>query len=265
MKFDCMHELPIINLMGIDVDISAILMITITCLIVFIIARAGTSRLSVDKPGKMQNFVEWIVEFVQSLISSTMDMKTGRPFLMLGITLIMFIFFVGNMLGLPFGIVTEHTQPFSLFGHEIVTEQMIHDAEAKGKEGVGISWWKSPTADMAVTMALALMVIFMSHFLGLTRNTKHYLKHYFEPHWLMFPLNIIEQISKLLTLGLRLFGNIFAGEVLIGVILMAGFWGIIPLIVWQGFSIFVGTIQAFVFSILTMVYLGQMLEHKEGH
>ncbi|MCS7460004.1 F0F1 ATP synthase subunit A [Paenibacillus doosanensis] len=255
-----MHELPIITLGGIRFDLSAIIMIVVTSLIVFILAKVGTSRLSVDKPGKMQNFVEWIVEFVHGLIASTMDMKKGKSFLMLGITLIMFIF-VGNMLGLPLGITTEVTSPLPGLG---ITEQVFNEAHEKGQH-LAIAWWKSPTADVAVTMALALMVIVMSHYLGLTRNTKHYLKHYVEPHWAMFPLNVIKEVSKLLTLGLRLFGNIYAGEVLIGVILMAGPLGVIPLIVWQGFSVFVGAIQAFVFTILTMVYLSQAIEHKEDH
>jgi F-type H+-transporting ATPase subunit a len=153
-------------------------------------------------------------------------------------------------------------EPVTVFGHQVLatTPDKIEAAHEAGKH-ISLAWWKSPTADASVTMGLAFMVILMSHYLGLTRNTKHYLKHYVEPHWAMFPLNVIKEISKLLTLGLRLFGNIFAGEVLIAVILMAGFWGIIPLIAWQGFSVFVGAIQAFVFTILTMVYISQTIEH----
>ncbi len=258
-----MHESVIVEVLkGVPIDVTSIVMITVTSIIVFIIARMATSALSVDKPGKLQNFLEWLVEFVQNLIGSTMDMKKGKAFLLLGLTLIMFIF-VGNMLGLPFAIVTEHDKPFSLFGLPVVSEEEIHTAEAKGHHGVGLVWWKSPTADLSVTMGLAFMVIVMTHFLGLTRNTHHYLKHYVEPHWAMFPLNVIKEFSKLLTLGLRLFGNIYAGEVLIAVILMAGVAGILPLIVWQGFSVFVGAIQAFVFTMLTMVYIAQNIEHEE--
>jgi F-type H+-transporting ATPase subunit a len=255
-----MHDLPIIELFGLPFDLSSIIMITVTSVIVFILAMLGTRNLSVDKPGKMQNFLEWVVDFVYNLIASTMDMKKGKSFIMLGLTLIMFIF-VGNMLGLPFAIVTEHTEPFKLFGYEIVSEEDIRAAEAKGHHGVELLWWKSPTADVSVTMGLALMSIVLAHYLGITKNTGPYFKHYIEPHWAMFPLNIIKEVSKLLTLGLRLFGNIYAGEVLIAVILMAGLFGILPLIVWQGFSIFVGAIQAFVFTILTMVYISQTTEH----
>ncbi|MFK7694808.1 F0F1 ATP synthase subunit A [Paenibacillus sp. HJGM_3] len=257
-----MHQSVIVTLGGIDFDLTTLFMITLTCIIVAILAIAGTRRLSVDKPGKMQNFLEWIVDFVSGLISSTMDMKRGRAFLMLGITLIMFIF-VGNMLGLPFGIITEHEHAFSFLGAEVLSQADIDKAIADGEHGIGLVWWKSPTADASVTMALALMVILLTHYLGLIKNTKQYLHHYIEPHWGFFPLAVIKEVSKLLTLGLRLFGNIYAGEVLITVILMAGVAGTIPLIIWQGFSVFVGAIQAFVFTILTMVYISQNLPHDE--
>lgn len=261
-----MHELPIVHLFGLRFDLSSIIMILVTSIIVLIIARLGVRNLSVTNPGKMQNFLEWVVEFVHNLISSTMDMKKGKKFVMLGLTLIMFIF-VANMLGLPFSITTEHHEPFSFLGAEVVSEEDLkaHADEKEGHGAVHLLWWKSPTADVSVTMGLALMVIVMVHFLGLTQNTHHYLKHYVEPHWAMFPLNVIKEVAKLLTLGLRLFGNIYAGEVLISVILMAGIFGIPALMVWQGFSIFVGAIQSFVFTILTMVYLSQAIEHSEEH
>jgi F-type H+-transporting ATPase subunit a len=261
-----MHALPIIEIFGLPFDLSSIIMILVTSMIVFIIARLAARNLSVTNPGKMQNFVEWVIEFVHGMIASTMDVNKGKRYLSLGLTLIMFIF-VGNMLGLPFSISTEHHEPYSIFGQEIVTQEVLDEKHAKdpGHGEVHLLWWKSPTADVSVTMGLALMVIVMSHFLGLKENTRHYLKHYIEPHPAMFPLNAIKEVSKLLTLGLRLFGNIYAGEVLISVILMAGILGIPALLVWQGFSIFVGAIQAFVFTILTMVYISQASEHNEQH
>jgi F-type H+-transporting ATPase subunit a len=256
-----MHTSPVIEIGGIPFDLAAIAMIILTSIVVIILGTLGSRKLSVENPGKMQNFMEWIIEFVQGIIGSTIGSKQGQKFLTLGVTLIMFIF-VGNMLGLPFYIVTEHHEPFSLFGHEIISDQML--AKAAGHH-VEISWWKSPTADASVTMGLAAMVIFMTHYLGIFKNTKHYFKHYFEPFPFLLPLNIIEQIAKLLTLGLRLFGNIFAGEVMISVILKASIWGIIPLMAWQGFSIFIGTIQAFIFTTLTMVYISQNVKHEESH
>ncbi|MCJ8012797.1 F0F1 ATP synthase subunit A [Paenibacillus sp. KQZ6P-2] len=267
-----MHLSPTIELGGIQVDLSIVLMLIVTCVIVFVIAKLATRNLSVENPGKLQNFMEWAVEFVQNLISSTMDWKKGKHFLSLGLTFIMFIF-VANLLGLPFGIVThvdspEHAQ---IFGKEIVsvTQEFAKHPDA---EDVEIAWWKSPTADASVTMALALIVFLLSHFLGMTKNTKNYFKHYFQPYWFFFPINVIEQFAKLLTQGMRLFGNIFAGEVLISVLLKLTALGAVGwvasalgLVVWQGFSIFVGAIQAFVFTILTMVYISQMIETHDEH
>jgi F-type H+-transporting ATPase subunit a len=254
-----MHTSPTIVIAGLHFDLAAIAMILLTCLIVVILGLLGTRKLSVEKPGKMQNFLEWVFEFVQNIIGGTIGSKKGRPFIILGITLLMFIF-VGNMLGLPFFVATSHHEPFSLFGYPVITEEMLNKA---ANHEIEISWWKSPTADASVTLGLAGVIVIMAHYIGITTNTKHYFAHYFQPFKVWFPMNIIEQFSKLLTLGLRLFGNIFAGEVMISVILKAGFFGIIPLIAWQGFSIFIGTIQAFIFTTLTMVYISQNMKHEE--
>ncbi len=276
-----MHKSPIIEWHGLNIDLSVVLMLVVSCLVVFLLAFIATRNLSVENPGKLQNFIEWVVDFVKGLISSNMDMKKGKPFLSLGITLIMFIF-VSNMLGLPFGVVTEYhdKEAAHIFGKPIVsvTEQIDKlqaEQTASGEHEeieVGVAWWKSPTADAGVSMGLAIMIFVMVHFLGITRNTKGYFKHYVQPYVFFLPINLIEQFSKVLTHGMRLYGNIFAGEVLISVLLKltafgVGGWiaSVAGLVVWQGFSIFVGSIQAFVFTILTFVYLSQALESHEEH
>ncbi|MFH5187619.1 F0F1 ATP synthase subunit A [Paenibacillus sp. TAB 01] len=228
------HHAPGIVLGGIHFDLSALLMIGVTSILVLILAIAGASKGSVTNPSKMQNFMEWVVEFVEGIIGSTIGSKHGKSFIALGMTLIMYIF-IGNMLGLPFSIVTEDH----------------------------VSWWKSPTADIAVTAALAVIVFVLSHYLGITRNTKHYFAHYFEFKGAMLILHLIELVSKPLTLAFRLYGNIYAGEIMISVIIGASWFGVVPLFVWQGFSVFVGAIQAFVFTMLTMVYISQTMIHEE--
>lgn len=253
------HLAPIIKIFGIEFDLSAIIMVVITSVVVFILARLAVRNLSVENPGKLQNFMEWVVEFVSSIIGMATDYKKGRIYLGLGLALIMYIF-VSNMLGLPFSIVTEqHGDALpTVFGQELIIKGVP-------PEHLAWAWWKSPTADMAMSMALALTVIGLSHIQGLRHNRKHYLKHYFQPWAFFFPINLIETIAKPLTLGLRLYGNIYAGEVMIGIILGMGWIGLPALLVWQGFSIFVGAIQAFVFTMLTMVYIGQASIHEEGH
>lgn len=256
-----MHESPIWKVGGLNIDISTFLPIIITCIIVFVIARLAVRNLSVENPSKVQNFLEWIVDFVHGIVASTMPLHKVKPFVGLGMTLIMFIF-IANLLGLPFAVVFEFTEPFKLFGFDLVTPQMIDTAHETGKH-LAFNFWKSPTADISVTLGLAAIVFLLIHTLGLTKNRKHYLKHYLEPYPVFLPLNIIEQIARPVTLAIRLFANIFAGEILIGVILMAGAWGIPMLAVWQGFSVFVGGIQAFLFTMLTMVYIAQATVHEE--
>ncbi|OBZ10003.1 MULTISPECIES: F0F1 ATP synthase subunit A [Bacillales] len=252
-----MHEFPVMPLGPFNIDISTLVAIVVSVIVTFLIAKLAVRNLSVDNPSKMQNFLEWVVDFVHNFISSTMPANRVRPFISLGMTLIMFIF-VSNLLGLPFGIVTEATSVNENIGvtHELLEEKHGH---------VELAWWKSPTADLSVTAGLALIVFVIVHFLGLKQNRKHYLKHYFHPFPIFFPVNIIETISKPVTLALRLFANIFAGEVLIATILMLGWYGTPFLVAWQGFSLFVGGIQAFLFTILTMVYISQAAIHDEEH
>ena len=226
------HEAPIVTFLGLQFNLANILMITIASAIVFLIAVLSTRKLAM-KPTGIQNFMEWVMDFVKNIINSTMDWKDGGRFHILGITIIMYIF-VANMLGLPFSIVVD-----------------------------GVLWWKSPTADPAVTLTLAILVVGLSHFYGVRmRGMKAYGKEFFQPFWFMFPIKIIEEFANTLTLGLRLYGNIYAGEILLGLLaagLATGVGGtlaaVIPMLAWQGFSVFVGAIQAFIFCMLTMVYL----------
>ncbi|MFP5114230.1 F0F1 ATP synthase subunit A [Bacillaceae bacterium C204] len=233
------HETPEFEFMGLWFNGANMLMITIASLIVFLIAVLATRKLAM-KPTGMQNFFEWVMDFVKGIINSTMDWKDGGRFHILGITLIMYVF-VSNMLGLPFAIVID--------------EKL---------------WWKSPTADPIITLTLAVMVLGLSHYYGVKlKGAKGYAEGFFAPMKFLFPLKIIEEFANTLTLGLRLYGNIYAGELLLSLLAtglahqgIAGTIAAIPLtMVWQGFSIFVGTIQAYIFTMLTMVYLAHKVSH----
>jgi F-type H+-transporting ATPase subunit a len=233
------HEAPIREFMGLYFNLANVMMITVASAIVFIIAVLSTRRIAM-KPTGMQNFFEWVLDFVKGVINSTMDWKEGGRFHILGLTLLMYIF-VSNMLGLPFSVVLD-----------------------------GELWWKSPTADPIITLTLAVMVVGLSHYYGVKlKGAKEYGKGFFQPMSFLFPLKIIEEFANTLTLGLRLYGNIYAGELLLtllaGSLAASGIFGAIAAIpltlVWQGFSIFVGTIQAYIFTMLTMVYLSHKVSH----
>lgn len=259
-----MHSAPIIEVIGLRLDLSIIFTLLLSGIITFTIARLAVRHLSVENPSKMQNFLEGVVEFVQDIVGSAMPLK--RSYISLGMTLILFIF-ISNLLGLPLAIITEAHHPETIFGQEITTtSQAVFDQlAAKGKpEHVHLLWYKSPTADISVTSGLALMVFVIINYLGFKNNRKHYLKHYIEPLPIFLPLNMIESLAKPTALGIRLYANIFAGEVLISTLVRAGAFGLPFLAAWQGFSIFIGGLQAFIFTMLTMVYIGQASVHEEA-
>ncbi|MGY4688416.1 F0F1 ATP synthase subunit A [Salibacterium sp. K-3] len=239
------HESPIVydlfGITGFHINLSNVLMLTIASLIVFCIGFFSARNLKM-KPSGMQNAFEWVIDFVKNTVNSTMDWKTGERFFGLGITIFLLIF-VANMLGIPFMYVNPET-------HEL--------------------WWKSPTADPVITMTFAVMVIVLTHFYGMKmKGMKEYGKDYLRPVPFLLPLNILEEFANTLTLGMRLFGNLYAKEILLtlltgvgGASLLGAFGAGLPMIAWQAFSIFIGAIQAFIFLMLTMVYLSHKVSDE---
>lgn len=230
------HENPIVHdifgIPGADLNLSNVFMTFIVSLIVFVFCVWGSRKLQM-KPKGMQNFMEWAVEFVRGIIKDNMDWKTGKVFLPLGLTLIFYIL-ISNLVGVA---------TVGVVGDEL--------------------WWKSPTADAGLTLTLSSMIILLTHYYGIkVRGTKAYLKTYVSPVPFMLPFKIVEEFTNTLTLGLRLFGNLYAGEVLLGLLVgwatssAFGFLGAaVPMLAWQGFSVFIGVIQSYVFVMLTMVYM----------
>jgi F-type H+-transporting ATPase subunit a len=268
------HVNPIVQMFGLDFNLSTMLMSTIAAVIVFFIAIAGAKAATSKVPSGMQNFMEWVIEFVRNTIASTMSLKQGEKFIALGLTLVMYIF-VSNMIGLPFAVLVEDQ-----FAHEAAesahaeTEHVGTDGQESGasegkEEHFTTLWWKSPTADPHVTLTLSVTIILLSQIFGIREHgLGGYLASFARPQWWLTPINVLEQFANTLTLGLRLFGNIFAGEVLLGMLAAAVGFGLLgtigaalPMLIWQGFSIFVGAIQSFIFLILTMVYLSHRISH----
>jgi F-type H+-transporting ATPase subunit a len=126
----------------------------------------------------------------------------------------------------------------------------------------------SPTSDTNLTYAMAVMVMIGVWTFGIRqKGLKGYLSHFVSPHWAMLPLNIIEEITKPISLALRLFGNIFAGGILLALIASMTAWsvGVIPIggaltivfaVLWKLFDMAIGGIQAFIFALLTVLYFG---------
>jgi F-type H+-transporting ATPase subunit a len=199
-------------------------------------------RATVAQPGKLQNFVEMIVEFISSQVN---DSYSGHNKIIapLSLTIFMWVFLMNLMDLLPIDSVSLVTAGnFKLV----------------------------PTTDPNLTLALSLGVFLLTLYYniaykGALKFTKEIFCHPFGP-WLA-PFNvflrIVEEFAKPVSLGLRLFGNLYAGELIFILISLLPWWAQWPLGgIWAIFHILVITIQAFVFMMLTIVYLSMA---EEGH
>ena len=112
----------------------------------------------------------------------------------------------------------------------------------------------SPTADIATTSALALVVFLAVPAYGIAdRGLGDYLGQYLKPMWIMLPFNIVGELSRTLAMSVRLFGNMMSGAVIVGVLVFVG--GILAVPIGL-LGLLTGVIQAYIFAVLAMVYIG---------
>lgn len=202
--------------MNFTVHMSTLIMSWITMACVILVAWLATRKLVKDRPtSRWQIFLELVVEGLVNQLQNTAGPK-AKVIAPMIITLFLYLVFA-NWLGLVPGGFT------------------------------------SPTVDLNTTLGLAIMVALSVHVIGAWRKGIKHFAHLFQPHWSFFPINLIEELAKPVTMSLRLFGNILAGEILIIILAVLLPW-IIPT-AWLGFSIFVGIIQGLIFTALSIVSL----------
>lgn len=153
---------------------------------------------------------------------------------------------------------------FILFANwlELIPSPIAHFPTGEGH------LWVSPTADVNLTYAMALLVIVGVHIHSVRqRGWKGYIKHYFQPYPILFPLNLLEELTKPISLALRLFGNILSGGIMLSLLALLPtwlLWG--PQAAWRLFDLFIGMIQALIFALLTIIYFGLAGEtHESGN
>lgn len=197
--------------------------------IIFLVARAATSKLQLVPTGA-QNVMESFLDGIISIGKDTMGEENARTYMPL-IASLALVIFVSNMLGV-------------------------------------IPGFESPTANINFTLALALIVFVYYNYLGIKKNGfVNYFKHFMGPMPLlaplMFPIEIISHLSRIISLSFRLFGSIRGDDMFLMVLLMLVPW-ILPL---PGFFMLTafGLLQAFIFAILTYVYIAGsiMMEHED--
>jgi F-type H+-transporting ATPase subunit a len=127
----------------------------------------------------------------------------------------------------------------------------------------GMFTLRPPTADWTVTVALAASTFFLIQFMGIKYRGVSYLKSFIEPFFVFAPLNIIGEIARPIALSFRLFGNILSGLILMGVIYALVPWFVrigIPAPLHAYFDLFIGCIQAYIFTILSLAFIGGAAE-----
>ncbi|MCL2127991.1 MAG: F0F1 ATP synthase subunit A [Treponema sp.] len=122
-----------------------------------------------------------------------------------------------------------------------------------------------PTQKMNITVGLALVTFLSTHYFGVRENGLAYFKHFLGPVWwmapIMLPIEIISHLARPLSLSLRLFGNITGDHAVV-----AGFMMLIPVVVpsvFLGLGLFVSFMQAFIFTVLSMIYISGAVAHEE--
>ena len=211
---------------GFDVPdhvIMALLVLVLSLIIFPLMSRS----ISKDNPGGFQQFLELIVGGLKGLLHEIVGPHSDRFLYIIG-GFAVFIF-VSNIMGLFFFL-----QP--------------------------------PTGNVNTTFALSLTAFLYYNFQGIkTQGFGHYMAHFAGPIWwlapLMFPIEVIGHLARILSLGMRLFGNIFGEHTATGI-----FMGMLPFVIpWpmMGLGIFGAFLQTFVFIMLTMVYIGGAVATEE--
>ncbi|MBI4086277.1 MAG: F0F1 ATP synthase subunit A [Candidatus Liptonbacteria bacterium] len=235
----------IFRLGGLSVTNTLLLSVTAA---VIIAAIAILSRRSIRIiPGMLQNVIEFVIEELLRLMDSVLgERKKSEKYLPLVATIFVFILF-SNWLGLMPGIgsigLQEHKEFIPLF--------------------------RSPASDLNFTLALALITVICANILGiLAIGARAHLSKFFNfkspVGFFIGTLELVSEFAKIVSFSFRLFGNVFAGEVLL---VVAAF--LIPYVIPLPFlflELFVGFIQAFIFAMLSLVFTAiATAEHEEAH
>jgi F-type H+-transporting ATPase subunit a len=192
----------------------------LTALIVIVIAKMATSNMKVVPTGT-QNILEAYLGGVLAMGADVMGKEEARRYLPLVATIGLFVG-IANLIGIVPG-------------------------------------FEAPSAFLDFTLALALVVFVYYNFEGIRRHgVISYFKHFFGPvwwlAWLMFPIEIVSHISRIISLSFRLFGNVKGDDMFLMVLLMLAPW-LLPMIPFALLT-FMALLQAFIFMMLTYVYLG---------
>ena len=245
-----------------------VMILVMTFLLLFFSWLARKIETDPRKGGRAGAFGEFIIEFLLNLVETTGGKKLGRQIFPLVAGLFIFII-TSNFTGLLPGIgsiwvekdaevVAESDEVASTDASMVATAAL---AAEEGADTVHVPIFRPPTADLNMTLAMSTTTFVAVQVFGIrAHGVGGRLKHMASPPFL-FPIEVVSELSRIVSLAARLFGNVFAGEVLLGIgyaIANAVKIAILPLflpVIFIGLETLFGTIQALVFSLLTLIYI----------
>jgi len=206
--------------------------------------RSVAKKATTGVPGKLQCLIEMTVEFVDGTVKDTFH---GKSALIAPLSLTIFVW-----------IILMNTMDL------IPVDWLPSASQAVGQEYMRVV----PTTDLNITMGMSISVFFLMIFYSIKmKGVSGFVKELtMQPfnHWAFIPVNLVMElvalIAKPVSLGLRLFGNMYAGEMIFMLIALLGYWQLPLHFVWATFHIMVVLLQAFIFMMLTVVYLSMSCE-----
>jgi len=228
---------------------NSIVLAAITFVVLLIIGLIFNRKLSMIPRG-FQNLFEWFIEGLLNLMESVLgSRKAAEQYLPLIATIFLFVM-TSNWLGLLPGVGSIGLQQVH-HGHEVL-----------------VPLFRAPAADLNFTIAIAIISVFATNILGIvvigfTKYSKKFFTLRNPIYTFVGLLELLSEFVKIISFSFRLFGNIFAGEVLLIIIAF-----LVPYVIPLPFlflEIFVGFIQAFIFAMLTLVFVGMATAEHEAH
>jgi len=263
---------------------NALLTTFIVDIILIVLALMTRAGLKEGVPSGLVNFMEMVIEALYGLLENVAG-KNAKRFFPIAATIFLFVI-VSNYSGLIPGVGSiglTHGAEAAEGGHGLLIDQQVVAADEKvafslfpaEEEGHAkfVPLLRAPSADLNVTFALALITMIMVQYYGISALGGKYFKKFFNFGGKGFMgaifgvvgiLELISEIAKIISFAFRLFGNIFAGEVLLAV--MAFLVAFLLPMPFYGLELFVGFIQAFVFMMLAVVFFSTaMVGHDDHH
>lgn len=223
--------------LGLTMNVDTLWSTAVALVIMLALAVAMRVQLTSGVPGKLQLMWEFVVGSVRNQVEQSIGPDAG-PVVPLALTLGVFILIASWL--------------------EVIPGYPLRYVPGGSKPGLRAEYLIAPTSDVNLVYAMAIVVFAVYTVASFRANgIRGYFRRFVKPYKALLLVNVVEEIAKPLTLALRLFGNVFSGGLMITLLaLLPAYLTWAPTTVWKLFDMFIFAVQAFIFSLLTILYYG---------